>query len=28
LQHQISDQHFLDLGAQIRLRHKRAGILP
>jgi len=28
LQHQISDQHFFDLGAQIRLRHKRAGILP
>ena len=28
LQHQIFDQHLFDLGAQIRLRHKRAGILP
>ena len=27
LQHQIFDQHLLDLGTQIRLRHKRAGIL-
>ena len=28
LQHQVFDQHLLDLGTQIRLRHKRAGILP
>jgi hypothetical protein len=28
LQHQIFDQHLLDLGPQILLRHKRAGILP
>jgi hypothetical protein len=28
LKHQIFDQHLLDLGTQIRLRHKRAGILP
>src|SRR5215470_8063029 len=28
LQHQIFDKHLLDLGPQIQLRHKRAGILP
>ena len=28
LQHQVLDKHLLDLGAQIRLRHKRAAILP
>jgi hypothetical protein len=28
LQHQVFDKHLLNLGAQIRLRHKRAAILP
>ena len=28
LQHQVFDQHFLNSGAQIRLRHQRARILP
>src|SRR6516162_8740788 len=28
LKHQIFDQHLLDLGAQVRFRHKREGILP
>jgi hypothetical protein len=28
LKHQVFDQHLLDLGPQIRFRHKRAGILP